>query len=164
MRILTISLPAVIVIALLNAGCGTTRTGTLGNLNTATALVNGTGQVVAGTAHVATAGARCATTAGSAGVDTAWTILSFPEEMVQHPFKTPFRTVCKLTKTSLTLAKSTVAVAGAVVTTPSVTTPATNPALVKTAAAAATLHATAAQIAAPIVADEIGRASCRERV
>jgi hypothetical protein len=155
MRILTISLPAAIVITLLNTGCGTTRTWARGNPNSAAALVNGSGQVVAGTAHVATAGACCATTAGNAGVDTAWTILSFPGEMLLHPFKTPFRTVGKLTNTSLTLAKSTVAVAGAVVTAPSVTTPATNLALVKTAAAAATPHATAARIAAPVLADVI---------
>ena len=153
MRILTINLTAVTVIALLSAGCGTTRTVASGSLNATTALVNGTGQVVAGTAHVATAGARCATTAGSAGLDTAWTILSFPVEMLLHPFKTPFRTVGKLTKTSFTLAKSTVAVADAVVTAPSVTTPVTNPALVKTAVAAATPHVTATRIATLVVAD-----------
>jgi len=153
MRIFTISVPAAIVIALLNAGCGTTRTAARGNPNTATALVNGTGQVVAGTVHVATASVHCATTAGNAGVDTAWTILSFPGEMLLHPFKTPFRTVGKLTKTSLTVAKSTIAVPDAVITAPSVTTPVTNPALVKTVATAAAPHATAARIVAPVVAD-----------
>lgn len=152
MHRLTINLRAIIVITLLNAGCGTTHTGARANPHTTPALVNGTGQVLAGTAQVATAGAHCALTTGSAGVDTAWTILSFPKEMLLHPFKTPFKTVHKLTKTSFTVAKSTVTVVGAVVTAPALTTSATNPALVKTAMAAAAPHATAAQIVAPVAA------------
>ena len=151
-RLITFSLPAIIVITLLNAGCGTTRTGASATPNPAITLLNAPGQAVAATTHVASASARCAITTGGAGVDTAWTILSFPVEMLQHPFKTLFKTVGKLTKTSFTVAKSTVTVAGAVVTAPSVTTSATNPAFVKTAAVAATPHATATQIAAPVVA------------
>ena len=139
-------------LALLATGCSTAKTGSQVVVNTGVNVASGTGQAVQCGTHVAASGVKLGATAGTSAVSAGWTLLSFPVEMVRHPFTAPFRTVGKLTKTSAHLAGATVKTAGNVVTSPKTTTLATNPKLVK-AAVTGSPQSAAVQIATPVVAD-----------
>lgn len=126
-------------------------------VNTAGTMVNTTGQAVQCGANTTAAGVKLGATAGSSGLSAGWTMLCFPVEMVKHPFKTPFRTVGKLTKTSANLVTATAKTAGSVVTSPHTTAAVANPKLLK-ATVSGSPQGAAAQIAVPIVADTAVRA------
>jgi len=146
-----------LLLALIGTGCSTAKTGGRIVDNTGVNVASGTGQAVQCGTHVATSGVKLGATAGTSAVSVGWTLLCFPVEMVKHPFKTPFRTVGKLTKTSANLVVATAKTAGGVVTSPKTTALATNPKLVK-AAATGNPHAIAAQVAVPVLADAAIRA------